>query len=397
MTYYRNARLLLAGAALLTMSGPAFSLDGQDLLTKLNAAYAGNGGTLAVKSVDVNGSDAVMRETTFTPMGAGAKPVVIGDIMLKGVTAESDGSYTIEKATLPNIDVTEDKTRFTVSDIYMSGVYIPAKTTGDDLSSMLLYDEAHSGSITAVHEGKQVFSVTESVASLTQYEDGSGVEFEASVSGINADLSTVADPQSKDAIEKLGVTKLEGDFTMKGSWEIASGAFDIEEYALDFGDVGRLDLSVGLTGFTMALLKEFQDTTKIMQDKPNDEQAQQAAGLAMLGLMQQMSFTGAQISFADAGITKRGLDYAGAQQGQTGEQMKQMIKGMAPLMLAQLKLGELQNSVTTAINAYLDNPQNITITAEPENAVPFPMIMGAAMGAPETLPKVLGVTVSANE
>jgi hypothetical protein len=29
--------------------------------------------------------------------------------------------------------------------------------------------------------------------------------------------------------------------------------------------------------------------------------------------------------------------------------------------------------------------------------VPFPMIMGAAMGAPNTLPQVLGVKVSAND
>jgi hypothetical protein len=29
--------------------------------------------------------------------------------------------------------------------------------------------------------------------------------------------------------------------------------------------------------------------------------------------------------------------------------------------------------------------------------VPFPMIMGAAMGAPKTIPSVLGVKVTAND
>jgi hypothetical protein len=53
--------------------------------------------------------------------------------------------------------------------------------------------------------------------------------------------------------------------------------------------------------------------------------------------------------------------------------------------------------VSAAINAYIDNPKNLSITAEPEKPVPFPMIMGAAMGAPNTLPKMLGVTVTANE
>ena len=58
--------------------------------------------------------------------------------------------------------------------------------------------------------------------------------------------------------------------------------------------------------------------------------------------------------------------------------------------------GSKKNMVTEAVNTYLDNPGNLTISAEPENPVPFPMIMGAAMGAPNTLPDVLGVTVEAN-
>ena len=81
----------------------------------------------------------------------------------------------------------------------------------------------------------------------------------------------------------------------------------------------------------------------------------------------------------------------------TGDQLAQTIKGMAPIMMASLNVPELQNMVSAAVNAYVDNPKNFSITAEPEKPVPFPMIMGAAMGAPNTLPKMLGVTVTANE
>ena len=71
--------------------------------------------------------------------------------------------------------------------------------------------------------------------------------------------------------------------------------------------------------------------------------------------------------------------------------------GMMPILLAQAKLGALQNQVSEAVNAFIDDPKNITITAEPEKEVPFPMIMGAAMGAPESVPTLLGVSVTANE
>jgi hypothetical protein len=74
-----------------------------------------------------------------------------------------------------------------------------------------------------------------------------------------------------------------------------------------------------------------------------------------------------------------------------------MIKGMAPMMIAQLNIPELQNAVSAAVNTYVDDPKNITISAAPAKPVPFPMIMGAAMGAPNTIPSVLGVTVTANQ
>lgn len=144
-------------------------------------------------------------------------------------------------------------------------------------------------------------------------------------------------------------------------------------------------------------MKALQEANKAAQANPNKEEANQAMGLAMLGLMQQLTFNSASIRFDDASITKKALDYAGSQQGVTGEQLAQSLKAMVPIMMAQLNIPELQNQVSAAVNAYLDAPKSLTISAEPEKPVPFPMIMGAAMGAPNTIPSVLGVKVTAND
>ena len=119
--------------------------------------------------------------------------------------------------------------------------------------------------------------------------------------------------------------------------------------------------------------------------------------MSMMGLMQQLSFESASVTFEDASLTKKLLAFAGAQQGVTGDQMAQSLKGLIPIMMAQLQMPELQNQVSSAVNTYLDDPKSLTISAEPDKPVPFPMIMGAAMGAPTTIPQVLGVTVSAND
>ncbi|SSC68224.1 hypothetical protein [Ciceribacter selenitireducens] len=397
MTRIRFKGLLLAGAASAALSGPAFAaLDGQDLLAKINAAYAAGSGVLKAESIEINGNDVVLKGTTFTATGPQEKSIALGNLTLQDVTEADGGAYHIDRIEFPEVNVTEDNSSFNVKDLYLAGVRVPGSTTGDDLDAMMMYDEAHSGSVEVKVDGKQIVSVQESSITTGVSEDGSSLSFEGGLTGLTVDLSTL-EPKTKEAVEALGIPVIEGDISASGSWEPSSGTIDLEDYTLDFANIGSLSMSFALTGYTMDLVKQLQETARTMQADANSEQAQQAAGIAMFGLMQQMSFQSAQISFEDAGITERGLDYAGKQQGSNGEQMAQMVKGMLPILLAQAKLGALQNQVSEAVNAFIDDPKNITITAEPEKEVPFPMILGAAMGAPESLPTLLGVSVTANE
>jgi hypothetical protein len=219
---------------------------------------------------------------------------------------------------------------------------------------------------------------------------------DGAVTGIKADLSDVQDPKAQETIDKLALQHIAGSLTTKGSWELAPGTVKIAELALDLNDVGKLNISLGISGYTLEFMKSMQDAIKASQTDPNKPEAQQATGLAMLGLMQQLTLDNAEISFKDASITKRVLDYAGAAQGVSGPQMANTLKALTPLMLAQLKLPDLQAAVSAAVSSYLDDPKNFTVTAAPAKPVPFPMIVGAAMGAPNTIPSVIGLKVSAN-
>ncbi|MBB4954327.1 hypothetical protein H4S14_002309 [Agrobacterium vitis] len=390
--------LLWASAAIAILPCAAYALDGQDLLKKINAAYAPGGVAINAASVDVSGDTVTLRGATFKGESDTAKdPVPLGNVTMTGVAAIDDGSYEIDRVEFQPINMVNDKSTVTASDIYLSGVTIPARTDTNDLSSVLFYEKAHSGPINIKVDGKDVLSVGEIEATSAIEDDGASLSFDANVTGFKLDLASVEDPNSKETIDALALSPLDGSMTMKGSWELQSGTVDVEEYALDFKNIGKLNLSFSLSGYTMDLMRQIQDAAKSSKANATDPQAQQAAGLATLGLLQQMSFLSADIRFDDAGLTGRALDYSGKKQGISGKDMGQMVKAMTPLLLAQAKLGALQNTVSAAVNAYIDNPKSFTITAEPENPVPFPMVIGAAMGAPETLPKVLGVTVTAND
>jgi hypothetical protein len=386
---------MLSGAAFLSLAGSAFALDGQDLLKKLNAAYTLQGGTLAADGVDVNGTTVTLKNASFKPNSGTALP--IGEITMTGVEEDDDGGYYIEEAAFPDINTTNDGATLTVSDLTLGGISIPANPTGEGLDSMMLYESAHSGPMKVVKDGAEVFSLGGSDINLTLREDESGFDFDGAFKGLKADLSKAADPQSKEAIEKLALQHVNGDITMKGAWELAPGTIDVSEFAFDFSNVGKLNLAFKISGYTLPFMKSLQEAAKQAEANQNKEEAQQAFGLSMLGLLQQLSFESAQIRFDDASITNRALEYVGSQQNMSGKQMADSLKAMAPIMLAQLNIPELQNALSAAISTFLDDPKSLTVNAAPAKPVPFPMIMGAAMGAPNTLPQVLGVKVSAND
>lgn len=395
MNISRTTRLMLSGAAFFSLAGSAFALDGTDLLKKLNAAYAAQGGTIAAENIDIDGTTVTLKNVTVKPTGGESLP--IGEVTLSGVEEDEDGGYYIEEAAFPDINKTEDGVTVTAQELTLGGISIPATAGGDTLDTMMLYESAHTGPLKVVKDGAEVFSVLESNMNLTLREDESGFDFDGAFKSMKADLTKTQDAQSKDAIEKLALQHVQGDITMKGAWELAPGTIDISEFALDFTNVGKLNLGFKISGYTMAFMKSMQDAMKESEANPNKEQSQQALGLAMLGLMQQLSFEAAQVRFEDASITNRALDYAGSQQNMSGKQMADSLKAMTPIMLAQLNIPELQNAVSAAVNTFLDDPKSLTVKAAPEKPVPFPTIVGAAMGAPNTLPQVLGVKVTAND
>lgn len=397
MKYYNKARLLLAGAAFVSFSGQALALDGNDVVAKINNALSVQGGTgLSAEKVVTTGSDVTLTNAKFTVAAAKESGFPLGTIVLKGVE-EDNGSYLVETVTFEDVDIAQDGLGFKASGLSISGLSVPADPTGNTIDAVLLYNEAHVGATTATFDGKQAFSVGEMVMTSEVADDDSAVNFDLKVKDIKGDLSLVEDAKAKDALQQLGIKALDGSISMVGSWELEPGTLELEEYAFDFANIGRLNLAMSFSGYTLDFIKSLNETTKAMEANANKEEAQQAAGLAMLGLMQRLTFNSMEVRFEDAGITKRALDYAGKQQGTTGEQMAQMLKGMTPLMLAQYNVPELQNMLSAAVNTYLDKPGSFTVTAEPAEGVPFPMIMGAAMGAPNTLPQVLGVKVTAND
>jgi hypothetical protein len=396
MKLSRSLGVMLASTTFLSLAGSAFALDGNDVLAKINAVYATQGGKIEAASTEVDGANITLKGVKVSVAGMDGKSFPVGDVTLENVE-EGDDGYTIEKVAFPDINTTQDDVTFTASDIALGGVTIPNEVVPGSIESMMLYENFTTGPMTVSTKGKQVFSSEGIEANLTSDDDQTKFDFDATVSGINIDLTSAPDPKAQEAITALGLQTLKGEITMKGAWTVADGKFDLSEYAFDFENVGRLDVNFSLSGYTLDFIKAMQEAMKAAETNPDKAAGQQALGMSMMGLAQQLIYNGASIRFDDAGITAKALDFAGKQQGVDGKQMAASVKGMLPMMLGTLNLPDLQKQVETAVGAYLDDPKSITLSANPAQPLPAPQIMGAAMGDPANLVKTLNVQVTAND
>lgn len=397
MTPTRSFRALpaLAAAALLSTALaplPALALDGQDLLAKINAAQAANGGLkVSAATVDVSGDNAVLKDATLSlpeQPGVPEQSVRAGDIGLTDVEKQEDGGYVIGEVAIPSIKSTNEGTELSVGAISMSNLVIPGQPDAPGLKSVMYYDKATFGPITVTTNGQQYLAIGAVEASMTPAEDEPGIAFETYARNV-----AITPPPAEAAwLTDFGLSTLRGELAMSGSWFTKEGTISVDEVTLSAEKLGTLSLSLGLDGMTEQLYASMKQTAESLKAPGGDAQSQ-AGQLALFGIAQQVNVSDASLSFEDDGFTARALDYAGKKQGITAKQAGEAAKAMVPLILAQYGVSDPQGHITQALQTFLADPQNLTIEYAPEKAVPVMTLFAAPM----TLLTGPDTTITANE
>jgi hypothetical protein len=319
----------------------------------------------------------------------------IGDVKLEGVT-EANGGFDIATISTSAFEHSKDGVTLNLTPFVIHDANIPAEGATGPLGSMMIYKSAELENLTVKVADKTAFSVDGVAVQITPPADGKAMEFSATTEKFNADLTLVDDPKSKEAIDALGYQNISGNIDIGGTWQPSDGKMDLSKYDISVENAGTLGMTFGLGGYTVDFVKSMQEMQKKLAAQPEgaDNSAQ---GMAMLGLLQQLSFNSASIRFDDDSLTGKVLEYVGKQQGMSAKDIANQAKAIVPFGMAQLNNPELTAEVTAAVGKYLDDPKSLEISAEPPAAVPFALIMAGAMSNPLDLPKTLGVHVKANE
>lgn len=398
MSFHRPVfHALAASTFLIALSVTAAeAADPNDVANRLKAVLADQGLNISWAGVSGDSSQMVLSNVTASVPNAD-KPVAIGNVTLSDVKDGDNGAYVIGKAELPNYSVSEGPSTFDMEGVEISGLKLPgpnADAGSDPLAGMMMYDKAEVKGVSVKKDDKEIFSLSDLHVNITPPSGDEPLKFDGAAEDFSVDLTTMQDQQSRDTVEALGYNKVEGYLDMAGSWSPKDGKAILDKYDLSVKNAGTLSLSLEMSGYTPAFLKQMRALQKQMAANPTEKSAQ---GMAMLGLMQQLSFDHASVSYQDDSLTGKVMDFVARKQKMQRSDIVNQAKAILPFALAQLNNPDFTAKVTQAVSTFLDDPKNLTIEAAPPAPVPFAMLMAGAMTAPQQLPQQLGVSVTANK
>jgi hypothetical protein len=386
--------LSLSALALVLPITTAQAFELEQFGARLKALSAEQGTILNWTELSGDESEVVVKGATASFEGVSA-PLAIGDVTFSNIAEESD-HYRVGSITMPGYSFTQEGTTVSVKNLSASGAELPFDAAAS--GGLITYETAAADSASIEHEGKRFVSLND--LSSTSRKSGDAYEFTANAGRFSSDLFAFASPEMKPILSELGYETLTGKFVMEASWNTKDGHVIVKKNDIVVDDAGTLGFTFDISGYTPELIKTLRETTERMAQAP--EEAQSAQGMAMLGLMQQMTFTGATIRFDDDSLTQKVIGAIAKQQNTTPEAIVNQAKAILPFGLAQLNMPDFATSVTNAVGRFLDDPQSIQISAKPASPLPFAQLAATGMmargpDAPKAIINQLGVSVTAND
>ena len=388
----------VATAALLLCTSSALAVDAQAFADRLKVVASSQSVEMSFDSAEEDGDNVVLRGVRFSaPSDEDSEK--IDEITFENVTGSTAEGWTVERVPIADIDETEEGTRSTVTGIVIEGLQLVGTEATDTPAAMafsdLYFDRAGVASVNVEKDGEEVFSLTDASMENVIADDGTFTsDFDFGTFSADFVAASRDSPESAATARELGYETLAGNISGTATWNPETGLLQLDPFDIELDDAGNLSFTYALSGYTPAFIESLSQLQQQMAANP---EGQSAAGMAMMGLVSQLYLNAADLVFIDDSLTDKLIDYYAEENGQTREELIEGLVGMLPGMLSYLQNPTFQEEVISAVTTFLNDPQSLSITIEPTAPVPATQVIGAAMGAPQTLPGVLALSVSAND
>lgn len=389
-TLIRKTALALALSTAATLPAHA-EFTAQEVFEAVTGALLQSGLSVDAGTVTLDGDDTVI--ITDLSVGDGSDAAKIPTAELRNVTELQDGVFEIGEVFVPGQTiVSPDDIEITYGDLSVRELKVASTDSGYSELDNGFYTAASVDGVSISDDGAQLMSFDAVNVTVTPYETDKPISSSVTVDRIQFDTENLDDPRARETMKALGYEQLRGDLVVNAVWNPQNGQLALTDMTLSAEDAADLTLMLDVRGYTTEIVQAMRDLQK--NTTPDNEQA---SGMAMLGMLQQLEFHSMSLKLKDESLTGRLLDFVAAQQGMNRESVTAMALGFLPLGLAQLQSPEFAANAQQAISTYLNDPDTLTISAEPTDPVPFALLMGPALGGnPQALLQMLNVTMSAN-
>ena len=196
-----------------------------------------------------------------------------------------------------------------------------------------------------------------------------------SLEGLELPARMVKDERAGMVLGMLGTDPLKGSAKVDLAWDEASERLTASN-DISMEGIGRLALEAALSGIPRSVIED-----------PSSAQA----------LLATAALDTVEARFEDDGLTPSVLDMMSQQSGIPREEFAASLADQIAFQITMMVGDEaFASRIGEALRTYLADPQSMSVTLNPEVPIAFAQLAGAAMTAPQALPGLLNLSISAN-
>ena len=255
------------------------------------------------------------------------------------------------------------------------GLTVPGETASPSIfGNTLLFDELLADRAVLERGGVRVEIPYVHVRLDRARADGS-LGFQIGIPMSEVDLGALSVRFGADTLTSLNIARVTVAFLADGSWHPQTGALAFDELRLSVRGVGDLHLALRISGYTQEVVRRLN------------------AGEGLEREMSSLMLHSASLSYGDEGFADRLIEHFAARHDMDAAAFRPMVGMLARNALSMMDAPEFKEQLLAVFDAFIAKPGRITISAEPDKAVPLSAMLEALDIGPNALRSLLGISV----
>ncbi|UXN07709.1 hypothetical protein [Bartonella sp. HY761] len=394
----KSIKILSLTAALgVSFALPALALDGDAFFARVQAEMKKGGGAIEAGKITVDGTTVkIIDAKIISKDDPNSEKGIAKEIIFENVEEDKDGGYLVGRTFVDEMKLEARENSDMVTTLHgleMTKLLLKSEKNDAAYEGQLPYGTISLKKMVAEEKGKPVLNLDDLSFGFSEYDPEKFIKFSGEIGNLRVDVSSLPNSEQKETFTKMGFNNIEIQGNYKFDANLVDGHVDVALQG-NMNEAGQLNITIGLGGLTKDLANELIRLSN--QAKSTSDKDQQIAAMSIIGLLQQLSLNSIDIKFVDNSITNKIIDLQ-KEPNEKREDFVAKIKMIVPFGLAQLQHPDFAEKVSTEIGKYLDNPENIEITAKPDHSTPFAVITSTAVTSRKDLIDLLKLDVKANQ